>query len=318
MRFLSTIVVAAVTILLWHGVVVADDSQPADALEVEHLKVALNDLDDADFDRREAATDFLSKQGLSAIPSLMEAAEKRSTEASVRIFFVLQKMYYGTDDSAIEAVDLALQRLRQCEKLEVAAKAVRAIDGVADIRQKRAMQQFERLGGIIRLQKTESDHPPQTRPAIDYLMLGPEWVGGNEGLQILARIEEIRQRPTPLYIIRGLDIADQTLLDLIAELPFLLINRRGPAKLGVSNRNTLRDGRCIIENIDRGSAADLAGLRAGDEVLEIGDQEVNSFEKLIEIIGEKEPGDRVPITIRRMGQEQTVEVVLSGWGKKTP
>lgn len=56
--------------------------------------------------------------------------------------------------------------------------------------------------------------------------------------------------------------------------------------------------------------ADQAGLRAGDIIVKIDDKPVAGSRELIVAIRSKTPGDRITLTIRRNGSEETVEVTL--------
>ena len=295
------------------GVCLSDEPDPADAWVPEHLRRPISELDHPDFERREAAVKELSSQGVNAIPALMVAAESGAPEASVRAFDVLQQMYRGGDETVYEPVERVFQRLKGSEQLAVAARAERAFDSGAENRQKRAIAQLERLGGIIHYSDRGTDRQLLERPTIDYVMLSRDWVGEEADLRLLARIEDIRLSITQLYIIRGIHVSEQTLFDLMQELPLLKIERRGPARLGI--RGSQRDEGCIVTAIDPGSAAEAAGMKIRDEVVEIDGRPVNSFERLIEIIGEKEPGEQVPIVFLRGEETHKVTAKLTAWAK---
>jgi hypothetical protein len=313
MQFLRIFV--AFVVALSGATAVADDSAPADAQVPEHVRGPISELDHPDFERREATSDQLFAMGLSAIPAIVDAAESPSPEISVRAIEILQRFYRGNDEAIFEAVETAFARLKASDHLAVAARAERAFDSGAETRQKRAIVQFERLGGIIHYSERGYDRQPLARPILEYVMLGRDWVGGDEGLRLLTRIEDIRLSGAQLYIIRGIEISEDTLLDLSAELPYLVIQRRGPARLGI--RGSSRDIGCVVRGIDPGSAAELAGLKIQDEVVEIDGQQINSFDGLIEIVGEKEPGDEIPIVFRRGSETREVNAKLSAWVKSS-
>ena len=293
----------------------ANELNPADALVPEHLRVPISELDHSDFHRREAAANRLFEAGADAITALTEAAQSSSPEVSVRALEVLQRMYQGNDESTFESLENVFRILKSSDHLAVAALAERVFDSGSEIRQKRAIAQFERLGGTIHYSERRLDQQPLARPRIDYVMIGRDWVGGDEGLKLLTRIEDIRTSYnfTSLYIIRGIDISKEAVLDLMAELPNLAIQHRGPARLGI--RSELRAAGCVVGGIDPGSPAELAGLKAQDEVVEIDGQEINSFEGLIEIVGEKEPGDEISLVYRRGLETHKTVAKLSGWVK---
>lgn len=284
----------------------------ADAVYPESIRSAIARLDDSDFRQRENAVDDLYSSGFTAIQALKDAAENGSPEVSVRAVDILLRLYEIDDEPMFESIEQVFTQLKHVENLSTTGRAERAFDTVSELRQNRALASFDKLGGMIQFAESSLDRPISGRPRIEYVMLGRDWVGGDAGLRLLARIEDIRLADMPsLYIIRGVEISDATLLNLKAELPNLTINRRGPAQLGVTNLQ--RDGGCIIRAVVEGSAAEKAGLRMFDQILKIDKQNVESFEELVAIIGEKEPGDKVPIVYRRGGEIHHCVAELSGW-----
>jgi putative serine protease PepD len=79
------------------------------------------------------------------------------------------------------------------------------------------------------------------------------------------------------------------------------------AYLGVSLPN---DGAAQIEEVNDGTPADRAGLRAGDKVTAVDGDAIESGDELRERIDAKRPGDKLTLTITRSGDERTVEVTL--------
>lgn len=79
------------------------------------------------------------------------------------------------------------------------------------------------------------------------------------------------------------------------------------AYLGVSLPN---DGAARIEQVNNGTPADRAGLRAGDRVTAVDGDQIESGDELRERIDAQRPGDKLTLTITRSGDERTVEVTL--------
>ncbi len=73
----------------------------------------------------------------------------------------------------------------------------------------------------------------------------------------------------------------------------------------------------MIADVDPGSAAELAGLRMNDVIIEIEGQPVGNFQRLIQIIESKEPGNHVPIVFRRGVELHQVDAELQTW-KRIP
>lgn len=59
-----------------------------------------------------------------------------------------------------------------------------------------------------------------------------------------------------------------------------------------------------------GSAAEQAGLRAGDRIVEVDDTAVESFNELRTFLGRKRPGDRIQLRVERDGKELELEATL--------
>ncbi len=65
-----------------------------------------------------------------------------------------------------------------------------------------------------------------------------------------------------------------------------------------------------IENVAENSAAEEAGLQAGDVILAIDDKTIRNPSELIEAVGRKRPGDGVVVRYYRNGRERESEAIL--------
>ena len=74
----------------------------------------------------------------------------------------------------------------------------------------------------------------------------------------------------------------------------------------------LEEGAEVIEVV-LGSPAEGAGLREGDLILAVDDEEVTQKTPLASLIAAHEPGDVVVLTIERDGRERAIEVELGEW-----
>jgi putative serine protease PepD len=79
------------------------------------------------------------------------------------------------------------------------------------------------------------------------------------------------------------------------------------AYLGVSLPNS---GAATVEAVVKDGPADSAGLQAGDEVTAVDGKTIDSGDALREAIDAKKPGDKITLTIKRNGNERTVQVTL--------
>jgi S1-C subfamily serine protease len=73
--------------------------------------------------------------------------------------------------------------------------------------------------------------------------------------------------------------------------------------------NTDIDGVFVME-VDPNGAAGEAGIKKGDVIVKINDNDVASDARLAELIARQKPGDKVNITFMRNGSEQKTTAVL--------
>lgn len=66
----------------------------------------------------------------------------------------------------------------------------------------------------------------------------------------------------------------------------------------------------VVIQIVKGAAADKAGLRTNDILLKLDDQKINRWSDLTAFMGNTKPGQKVTVSYRRNGKEQTAEVTL--------
>ena len=66
----------------------------------------------------------------------------------------------------------------------------------------------------------------------------------------------------------------------------------------------------LVASVEPGSAADKAGLQAGDVVLSVDGRRINDSAELPRVIGEKRPGTRVKLEVWREGRSRDVTATL--------
>jgi putative serine protease PepD len=82
------------------------------------------------------------------------------------------------------------------------------------------------------------------------------------------------------------------------------------AYLGLQTSDTQNgEGAEIAQATPNGPAAD-AGLQAGDVVVKVDGQDVTGANDVAAAIEDNKPGDKVEVTVRRGGSEQTIDVTL--------
>jgi serine protease Do len=94
------------------------------------------------------------------------------------------------------------------------------------------------------------------------------------------------------------------------------INYSSPAFLGVTtavineDKNDTKPNGAAITTINKGSAAEKAGLKEGDIITKINETKISSPSDLTEAIAEKKPKDEVTVTYKREGKENTTKAIL--------
>ena len=89
------------------------------------------------------------------------------------------------------------------------------------------------------------------------------------------------------------------------------------AYLGLSHRRGA-DGGAQVGDVTAGGPAADAGIQAGDVVTEVDGDAVSDPEDVAQAIEDNKPGDRVEVTVRRGGSEETIEVTLGQRPEQLP
>lgn len=72
------------------------------------------------------------------------------------------------------------------------------------------------------------------------------------------------------------------------------------------------EGQVRVERVVARGPADVAGIKAGDDVLEVDGLKIRSVYQFVGLVLKKQPGDQMEFTIRQDGQEKRVGVTLGG------
>jgi hypothetical protein len=258
------------------------------------------ELKHQEFSVRESATRKLPQLGASAIEPVTEVALQENLEAGLRAVSILEELYLSNDAAAFDQAETSLKRLMTESKLPaVAQKAAQTLDANQfTVTQRRAITEVRRLGGQIQMQR---EFPvlvngEQIRPEQGWAQaaaISRHWKGGVDGLKHLARLKSLQS----IYLVSGHPLSMEAIDQLRDELPDAIFQTRGPAMLGVGTRADALG--CTISMVRSEFAAELAGLRVGDIVVEIGGKPVRQPEDLISLIGENTEGENVEITALR-------------------
>lgn len=89
--------------------------------------------------------------------------------------------------------------------------------------------------------------------------------------------------------------------------------RPGQAFLGIrpeqpSGQN--QQAGVVIGDVQPNSPADRAGLKPGDQIVKVGNHNVNNFDALARFLSREKPGQKVNVSVMRDGQEKQLTVTL--------
>jgi predicted metalloprotease with PDZ domain len=103
--------------------------------------------------------------------------------------------------------------------------------------------------------------------------------------------------------------------DFVWYVPFGSVEEK-KVRMGV--RLGTKDGTLRVEAVAPGSPAERAGITAGDELLAFDGAPVTESVDVVYRVGEKREGDTASVTVRRGGEEKTLDLTFFRMPKKKP
>ena len=86
----------------------------------------------------------------------------------------------------------------------------------------------------------------------------------------------------------------------------------GPITPQIAEQLNLEDATgVVVLSVSQSGPADDAGIRPGDIITRIGDEEITTPEDLLSALRQYDPGETVPVRIRRGSESRTVDVTLA-------
>lgn len=281
---------------------------------------------------REEATKALGELGADAIEPLAIAADGDNLEVTCRALRALEEILGAEDDGTFDAAEAALEKLSRSPNRSAAHRAA-AILGPLDLgwptqidsrrahRWKRAIARIQNLGGHVTARQQRDGDFRNINPEFEkvppaFVMLDEGWKGKDAGLINIRRMAEaipqyVEHQRLQLYIIDGTEVTEDALDQLKKAMPQLDVQFRGRARLGVecSKIETV----CRVSGIEKGSAAEKAGILPGDLIRKYDGQELTDFDHLARITRSHKVGDQVELEVVRDGETLKVTAELSGW-----
>jgi len=272
-------------------------------------------LDSRDYRTRQAATWQLIQSGGAAVRPVGRAAMEGSLEVALRAVAILRAIYTtAKDDATVDAAESALEQLKSLPNPAIAGRAGTVLATNYPIRQRRAIAEIRKLGGIIHFSDGQYRRlrpvPTGIIPVRD-VQLTPDWKGGDAGLKHIKRLTYLQS----LYHVTGDHVSDKALDDLKAALPNLTVHLRGRSRLGIEGQNASPGHGCLVRRVTAGGTAARGGVRPGDVIIRFAGKKIPDFNFLITLIKTTRPGDKIPVVVLRNRRPVTLTVTMLGWSK---
>jgi hypothetical protein len=262
----------------------------------EEIQSWVTQLSSRKFSERETATKNLSSGGATAAIAVAQAGANGPVEVGLRAVAILDAHYKSDDGSTIDGAEAGLLLLKTAKQAGVARRATEILKRHYPIRQDRAVVEIRELGGQVRFDRFFGRNRAPGLPengAVQAVAIGPDWTGGEKGLDQVARLDSLRTA----YFLNGHGLSEESIADLQKRLPQMTIQRRGAAFLGVGTQNDALG--CLIGEVQLNSAAAKGDLRGYDVVIAFGGKPVLGQNDLIEAISRHDPGETVKVVVLR-------------------
>jgi hypothetical protein len=309
----------------------SDDAQPVDrkdsaaanapAPTSAQIAEWIAQLDDNRYVVREQATSRLLETQGAALDLLLAAANGERPEPADRAVWILKRLSQSKDEGLHRQV---LGYLAQLENHPQAAEAAKR--AWAEIRHKEAVVEIQRLGGRL---VTAEQFPANTVLRVE---LNDGWRGGDAGMahfrnligayQIViigaqitdkgaAELQHVDQlREVWLY---RTQVTPEKLSELQKLMPNVVIDYRRGGLLGVGADPLDMTGAAVVATVQPGSAAEAAGIRVRDTIVQFQGQPVDNFKALTTMIGKHSAGDEVTVEVLRGGETHQFKLKLGEW-----
>lgn len=315
--------------LLVGGLFAAASGFTAAAPPPPEVTAWIEQLGSPQYAQREAAAKNLATVGRPALPALGAAIAAGDLEVASRGVEIVRGMMMAEDEELATAAERLLEQVATSDASAVGRLAEAALEFHQAGMAAAARERLESLGAVFRERLFAAGVPGVE------IEFGAGWRGGPEDWRLLPRLRGVAcvsvhgvpldadaigtlsRLPGVLRIdLFGTAAPDTAVAALVAGLPDTLVDVRKGGKLGVSS--IVQAGPCQLSAVQPGSAADKAGLRAGDVIVAAAGEPVASFDALTKRLAAFGPGAAVRLEVRREGGDDAVEqfactVRLDAW-----
>jgi hypothetical protein len=283
----------------------------------------ISQLDDSRYLTREQATRQLLDAGGSALDPLLAAANGKRPEPADRAVWIMRRLARSRDNEQSIA---ALERMVQLRGRPV---LVERAELELDERSIAACQaRLTPLGAEIVIEAAPLDG--MTIVPLLHVRLGEKWRGTPADLRDIAQlrrqlyfrfegqavdneIAKLFEGKERLAFVQFLKtkVTPEAVDALKARHRDAMIHVRGQALLGVEAAN--HPSGALVNRVPPGTAADNAGIAAGDVIVSMDGHTLPDFDRLTARIAQHQPGETVEVEIMRGEERKTLSVTLGSW-----
>ena len=290
------------------------------AISEERLNKLVQQLESGDFRERVEATRILKEEGsLKTVNRMTSAAKSTSPELSMRALSILEAIFLSDDDVANRAAETSLEDLAFGFANDLGVQAQDILSAHSQLRSKRATGDLQGKGLHIEFQTdmmSVDDVTGELYPGISFVRLGRSWKGGEEGVRDLQRLEGLGM----VYVIANCPVSAKRVEEILNPVaPDVRVEARGAVELGVrflTFSNTPQGRGVLIGEVTPGKSAHAAGLRANDVILSLDGEDVDTFNKLVDLLKKYEPGDVIKVERARtsnLEESEVINIKLKSW-----
>ncbi|MCA9082667.1 MAG: PDZ domain-containing protein [Planctomycetaceae bacterium] len=315
--------------------------------EAKELQDLLRQLDSDEFKTRAAASEKLARISNRELQTLAELTMAHSSaEVVVRLMAEIDRRYVSGDPDAERMASAALESLAETSRQLMAEGANQSLRDHWYKRVEIAAKNLEQLGAVIRygsfLPSRQMGIPPEGGATLQ-IMLNKDWRGGDAGLELFRRLSAVagplsmRMSGVNIYLIDGNPLTPDQKARLTEYVGQNRIAERSRAALGIKPGTGLGQG-VFIQTVTSGSSAEAAGIRPGDLILGVVNEEkaedgtvtrkvvpIQDFDDLVDRLKSYDKGDVMKLQIvggfrtpfGNFNEDQieprVVDVLLKGW-----
>lgn len=239
--------ICLVLLVVLTGFCSAEEAEPT----TEQVRAWVENLSSGNYAKRASATKQLVSAGRATIAPLMEAMAEQGLEVTTRGVYVLQQLAVCGEEETEEAARQSLVRVAAPRVTAAARHARDALVKLDSLRQRRAIEELERLGALV-----EHDYIEVLLRigSVFRVEINEEWRGGTEGLRWLRYLRDVEQ-----VTFVGPQVTDEWLTHLEA--------MRNVFTVKIKRANITSDGLATLSRVEQLKVLILFYMPLADDII---------------------------------------------------